>query len=232
MKKLIALLLVLILLANLAVIYLLVQNNRLLQQTLDSSVLRVMDMKTGTDSREETQPREGTPSQRPNADGDAVILVQVAEEKYLEADGSWQFHFSIENTTSTDLYIRSLTYQDNGDAMDQRMVDQDPMLFEAMMGPNPGETPLKPGDVMVWGDGHPGEHLTSRTYRFEFVGDDGVTYIAEYAYDLRMEMRDGMTPQGMDYSSDQGKDLLTLRHEANFEMGVAEGVSWVPVNIL
>jgi len=232
MKKLTAVLLVLLLLSNLVVIGLLVQNNCLLRQTLDATTVRVKDMKPNADSPEATVPPAPKPPQTPSAGGETVMLVQVAEEKYLEPDGAWHFNFHIENTTSTNLYIHSLTFLDNGDSVDKRLVDQDPMLFEMMMGPNPGEKALKPGEVMFWGDGHPGEHLVTRTYRFEFLGEDGVTYVAEYAYDLRMETREGTVPTAMDYSNDRGQDLLTLRHEADFEMGVAEGVSWVPVNRL
>lgn len=229
MKKLIAVLLALVLLTNLAVVWLLMQNNRLLQQMLEVPAAQGKDV---NNVQMDAQPPQSAAPQLPDANGDAVYLVQVAEEKYLEEDGAWHFHFAIENTTNTDLYIRSLAFLDNGDGMDLRLVDQDPRLFGDMMGPDPENTPLKPGEVMVWGDGHPGEYLITRTYRFEFLGADGVTYVAEYAYDLRMEMRDGAAPQLRDYSTDRGQDLLTLRHEADFEMGVAEDVFWVPVNTL
>lgn len=231
MKKLIAVLLSLVLLSNLAMVYLQIQNNRLLQNLAVSNA-RVKDMKIGSGSPESTAPMGQNGSQGPIANGERVMLVQVSEVKYLEPDGAWHFNFLIENTTSTNLYIRSLTFLDNEESVDKRLVHQDPMLFETMMGPNPGQTPLMPGERMLWGDGHPGEYLVSRTYTFEFLGEDGVTYVAEYAYDLRMEIREGMDPAAMDYSSDRGQDLLTLRHDAEFEMGVAEGVSWVPVNML
>lgn len=231
MKKLIAVLLALVLLSNLVQIALLAQNNRLLRQMLEASTLGVSDMKGNSDSRTEEPQRENTP-QLPQPNGETVMLVQVAEEKYVEADGSWHFRFRIENTAPVNLYVRSLTFLDNGGDEDMRTVDRDPMLFESMMGPNPGEAPLKPGDVLIWEDAHPGEYLTCRTYRFAFLGEDGLTYVAEYAYNLHMEMGEGQDPRAMDYSSDQGQDLLTLRHEADFEMAVAEDVFWVPVSSL
>lgn len=221
MKKYIAVMLTLVLLSNLVIIGLLFQNNRLLQQRPDPVSVRVT---------EEAPESQNAPT--PQSSEDEKILVQVAEEKYLEPDGVWRFEFAIENTTSTNLYIRSLTFLDNGENMDKRMVEHDPMLFEMMMGPNPGEVPLKPGEVMRWGDGHPGEYLVTRTYRFEFLGEDGIRYIAEYAYDLRMETKEGKVPREMDHSGDLGQDLLTLRHEADFEISVAKDVFWVPVNIL
>ena len=226
MKKLIALLLAMLLVTNLAVVWLLLENNRLLKQTLSSPGVQAPELKNDAASPQVLP-------QQPQPGGDVRYLDQVSEVKFLEADGSWHFQFNIKNTASTNLYIRSLTFLDNGESQDKRLVEQDPMLFEMMMGPDPAETPLLPGEVMMWGDGHPGEHLITRTYRFEFLGDDGVTYIAEYAYDLRMETADGQpSPYGLDYSSDPGQDLFTLRHEADFQVEVADGVYWVPVNTL
>ena len=224
MKKLIAVLLVLLLISNVAIIVLIAQNNRLLRENLENSGNVVLE--------EEQLPGQKEEQNIPVEGGDSFELIHIAEDKYLTPPNDWIFEFRIVNTAECEIFIKELVIIDNG-GENQFFANKNerPELLEMMMGPNFENTPLMPGDVMQWGDAHPGENLTDRTYKFIFSGTDGNEYTATFEYNLIMEIG-GNYNMNVDYSTDSGKDLLTLRHDANFQIEVFENVFWVPISSL
>lgn len=224
MKKLTNILLALLLLTNIGNMYLLFENNRLLKGGLASG---------GSNIHMNNNPDNTGPHIESN--GNTIELVHDSRELYLDQNGSWIFTFTFPNSTDENLYIRSLTfiddYLDGNSGEDMRTIDSDPMLFESMMGPEFRSKALKPGDIFNWGDGHPGEYLKHRVYRFIFIGESGTEYSATFEFSLILQQADNPFAN-VDYSTDQGKDLLTIRHDANFNIEVHDNIYWVPINIL
>ncbi len=220
MKKLIAALLSLLLVSNIAIIFLLAENNRLLKENFNIPQKEVTEKEDKIpEDKEENSASEGS--------GNSVELIHVVDEKFLTPPNDWIFEFRITNTADCEIFIEALVITDNG-GENQFFANKYERreLLEMMMGQDFEKTPLLPGDVMQWGDAHPGEYLTDRTYQFIFRGADGNEYTATYEYKLIMEFGEefGVTS---DYSEDSGKDLLTLRHDADYEVEVFEGVSWI-----
>jgi hypothetical protein len=170
MKKIIAALLSLLLVSNIAVIVLLSQNNRLLKEYLGG---------------------EQGGSQISGNNGNSVELMYVAEDKYLTPPNDWFFNFEIQNTADENIFIYSLTftdsYLDGGCGESLVTINDDPMLFENMMGPEFRTRPLVPGETLVWQDARLGEELSGRTYKFTFIGESGTEYTAIFDYNLIME---------------------------------------------
>ena len=224
MKKIIAVLLSLLLVSNVAVIVLLFQNNRLLKENLENSQKAVFGEEENPEQNEGHNPSEPT--------GNTAELIRVVDDKFLTPPNDWIFEFNIHNNVDCDLYIEELIITDNGGENEFfANKNERPELLEMMMGPDFETTPLRPGDVMQWNDAHPGENLTDRTYQFVFRGADGNAYTATYEYNLIMEFGESYN-MNADYSADSGKDLLTLRHDADFGIEVFDGVYWVPVSSL
>jgi hypothetical protein len=129
MKKLIAALLSLLLVSNIAIIILLAQNNRLLKENFGGGMIS-------------------------GSNGNSTELMNVAEDKYLTEPNDWRFDFNIKNTTGENIFIHSLTftdsYLDGGRGESLITVDDDPVLFENMMGPEFRTRPLAPGETRVY----------------------------------------------------------------------------------
>lgn len=228
MKKAIAALLALILITNCVLIYFAAENAKLMKEILSGNIRTeepVQKEEQQNEQQETVPPAEGT--------GNTVELIRVAEDKYLSAPNDWIFDFYITNTADCEIYIESLVITDNG-GENQFFANkyERPELLEMMMGPEFETTPLLPGDVMQWNDAHPGEILTDRTYQFIFRGSDGNEYTATYEYNLIMELREEDKAYNTDYSVDDGKDLFTLRYDADFSAEVYDGVFWVPARTL
>ncbi len=219
MKKLIAVLLSLLLVSNIAVIFLLVENNRLLKENFGAPQKEVFG--------EEQVPVQNDEPKVPQSGGNSTELLHIAEDKFLTPPNDWIFEFRIVNTADCDIFIEALIITDNG-GENQHFANKYERreLLEMMMGSDFENTPLLPGEIMQWGDAHPGEHLTDRTYQFVFRGADGNEYTATYEYNLIMEIGENFGAN-VDYSTDGGKDLLTLRHDADYEVEVSKNVSWV-----
>ena len=218
MKKLIAALLALILVSNLALIYFAVENNRLMKQMLENGA-----------------PDSGNVSEeipvKQNSTGNVTELVHVSEDKYLTETNDWIFDFAMKNTTEKPLFIKYLNIIDNG--AEDFICDENnhTNIIEDILGPEFRTTPVAPGDILYWRDGHPGEYLNTRTYLFVFTDSEGNEYTFTYDYNLIMEVGGSAVP-GVDYSSDSGKDLATIFYDASFSEEVFDGVFWVPARTL
>ncbi len=220
MKKLVAVLLSLLLVSNIAIIFLLAENNRLLKENFNVPQKEVAE-------KEDKTPEDKEENSAPEGSGNSLELIHVVDEKFLTPPNDWIFEFRITNTADCEIFIEALVITDNG-GENQFFANKYERreLLEMMMGQDFEKTPLLPGDVMQWGDAHPGEYLTNRTYQFIFRGADGNEYTATYEYNLIMEFGEEFNATS-DYSEDSGKDLLTLRHDADYEVEVFEGVSWI-----
>lgn len=218
MKKFIAVLLALILVSNLALIYFAAENNSLMKKLLENGV-----------SYSENVPNKN--QDKADSDGSATELLHISEDKYLTPPNDWIFEFAVKNTTDKPLFIKYLNIIDNGG--EDYICDENsrPDILEMLMGPEFKTTPLNPGEVMYWNDAHPGEYLSSRTYIFVFTDEDGNEYTAAFDYNLIMEFGENAAANA-DYSSDEGKDLATIFHDALFETEVFSGVYWVPARTL
>ena len=174
-------------------------------------------------------------SQAPESNGNSKELIHVSEDKYLTPPNDWIFNFAIKNTTDENIFIYSLNFIDDdlegGHGESFRTINDDPVLFEYMMGPEFKTKPLAPGEIMIWNDAHPGEFLKHRTYLFTFIGESGTEYTATYDYNLIMEIGEN-TGVSMNFENDGGKDLLTLRHDVDYEVEVFDKVFWVPASSL
>ncbi len=229
MKKLIAVLLALLLVSNIGIIFLLIENNRILKRNYISN-------NVPENLPEEEQNGMNTGLETPGGNGGEFEFAYVSEDKYLNENGDWIFNFNIKNIADENVFIYSLNfidqYLDGGSGEDLRTVESDPQLFEMMMGPEFRTKPLAPGEIMIWNDGHPGEYLKHRIYHFVFRGESGTEYTATYEYNLLMEGGGNSGASNTDHANDAGRDLLTLRHEADFSVEVFQNVFWVPTNIL
>lgn len=86
-------------------------------------------------------------------------------------------------------------------------------------------TPLQlaPGEVYRWPDGHPVvPDFDFVSYEFLFTQPDGTMLVQKTACRLSHEIT---YPS---YANDNGRDLVTLRYDANYEVEVSEGIYWVP----
>lgn len=227
MKKFMAVLLALILITNCVLIYFAAENAKLMRELLS---------KDFSSEQVPANPEQNTavvPDAPVSGNGSTVELIRVVDEKYLTPPNDWIFDFHIANTADCEIFIEALIITDNG-GENQFFANkyERPELLEMMMGPEFETTPLLPGDIMHWNDAHPGEYLTDRTYQFVFRGSDGKEYTATFEYRLIMEFGEDIPGFSTDYSTDNGKDLYTLRHDAAFSAEVYDGVFWVPANTL
>lgn len=155
-------------------------------------------------------------------------LEPIFPDDNQQPSGDWSFNIHLENTTDEPITLVELAIIDslNGEPINEPTVFAEADLGNLGLG---GLT-LAPGDTQQWGDGHPVvDFFDEREYIFTFRTDSGEDYVLSFPFDLT-EMTDSMAP--IDYSGDEGKDLLTLRHDAKFEQNVAQGVYWVPANVL
>lgn len=166
---------------------------------------------------------------------EAENLAHEVAEKYLTPNGDWNFQFHLINTTDIPLHFWSLNFIDNGEDWLQTVRDNPDFFMNVSQGIGLDfmNLTLNPGDSIQWGDGHPGEDwLKSRTYVFTFLDDQGKAYEYRYEYQLINSPASGSGELNVDYSGDPGQDLLTLRHEADFQMEVAPEIFWVPARHL
>jgi len=141
--------------------------------------------------------------------------------------GDWSFNIRLENSGNDALTLESLQIIDKMDDM-----PFGEFFFAGTDLQNIGlyGLVLLPGDSFMWGDGHPVvSEFNFREYIFTFRNEQGEAVVMSFPYDLTQMPQNG---GAADYSQDEGQDLLTLRHEASFEIEVAPGVFWVPASVL
>ncbi len=135
------------------------------------------------------------------------------------------FGMLLENTGDTpwELVAMDITNMMDGERLDAYIFEGEDLArlpFETMV--------LQPGQQMHWSDGHPFvPDWNGREYRFHFRDGRGETHVLSFVFD---NLHEKYAP--VDYSTDSGRDLQTLRHDANFEVEVFSGVYWVPASAL
>lgn len=135
------------------------------------------------------------------------------------------FGMMLENTGDTPWEMVSMDITNRMDGQDVGAYifegeDLAGLPFETMV--------LQPGQQMFWNDGHPlVPDWNGREYRFHFRDARGETHVLSFVFD---KLHEKYAP--VDYSRDSGRDLQTLRHDANFEVEVFPGVYWVSASAL
>lgn len=135
--------------------------------------------------------------------------------------GDWTFSVVLENTGDTPWELESMDIA--------HLMNDEPlgtMIFEGANLDNIGlgGLVLQPGQCQNYIDGHPVvSDWNAAEYRFHFKDGNGQTQTLTFRFDDLDKQN-----QTADYSQDQGKDLKTLRHDASYEVEVADGVYWVP----
>ena len=139
--------------------------------------------------------------------------------------GDWVFPFLFENKGADPIELFSVDITDFKDGQQLGTY-----IFEASDLENLGlgNLVIQPGESFSWMDGHPATtEFNCREYRFHFVDPKGQQQTMSFRFD-ELDRQNEPT----DYSGDQGQDLKTLRHDADFELEVYPGVYWVPANAL
>lgn len=135
--------------------------------------------------------------------------------------GDWVFPMVLENTGDTpwELQCMDITHFMNEESLGTT-------FFEGANLDNIGlgGLVLQPGQYESYIDGHPVvSDWNAAEYRFFFVDGNGQQQTLTFRFDDLDKQN-----QTADYSQDQDKDLKTLRHDASYEVEVADGVYWVP----
>lgn len=136
--------------------------------------------------------------------------------------GDWFFPIVLENTGDSNwtLFAMDITDLKDGEPLGTSIFEGDENLSRIGLG----GFVMHPGQVTNWNDAHPAvSDWNGREYRFHFRDVQGKTQTLTFRFE-------DLDKQGMpvDYSQDQGKDLKTLRYEADFRVEVSPGVYWVP----
>lgn len=171
----------------------------------------------------------------PSPEGKIIALVDLHEDMYPVNGTDWRFEFNLVNSSESDIYFYSLGFIDNGQPDEFNIIDHRDFFENIGRATNVDflNLVLAPGDMVSWVDGHPCvDWLTSRTYVFTFADSEGNSYVFSYAYALKTEGSAPTAGVAVEYANDKGKDLLTLRHKAKFEIEVYEGVYWVSARTL
>ncbi len=143
------------------------------------------------------------------------------------------------NTTGSEVTLTDIII---ADYMDGEKVRDDFILPAQNVLP-PDALTAAPGEEVFFEDWHPAldalEIFDERHYIFVFITSDGGEFRQEYVYMLD-PIREEILAQNQtqiqagstDYSQDEGRDLLTLRYDANFSVEVYPGVYWVSARTL
>ena len=138
-----------------------------------------------------------------------------------EPAGDWTFPVLLENTSDTPWTLQSMDIT--------HLMNETPLGTSIFQGPDLnniglGGLVLQPGERYNYIDGHPVvSDWNAAEYRFHFKDSNNQTQVLTFRFaDLDKQS------QPADYTQDQGKDLKTLRHDADFQVEVSKGVYWVP----
>ena len=160
---------------------------------------------------------------------DMLACGGVPAEEQPAPTGDFFFPILLENTTGITLHLVAMDITE--------LKGAEPLGTAIFEGEEPlsriglGGLALQPGDTFPWNDAHPATNeWDGREYRFHFAAEPGGSTWVETMTFRFENLTAGNVPA--DYSADNGKDLKTLRHEASFEVEVADGVFWVPAATL
>ena len=161
--------------------------------------------------------------------GEASLDAQVI----LENGTDYHFHMDLFNGTDRELTLQELIITDyeNGNKGEDYPLDIRQFQGWAFYT-------LAPGTGDGFDDWHPNPApFDSRDYTIVYQDEDKNEYRVTFTFDLagapEVDVNYGSSDaSGLDYSQDQGKDLMTLRYDADFEEEVYPGVYWVPARSL
>ena len=191
-----------------------------------SVVLSAVDADSaGTDSNEQIVVQTDAPD---ISGGEEIVVTDTMLAPENGTD--WHFTFVLENTTDSAITMQTIYIHDymGGEELGCSELARDVFPNLGLVN-NGNDLILAPGEMQPWDDWHPVvDHFDARSYRFVFTKENGEVIIYTFRFALSMEG----AAQNVDYSGDAGRNLLTLRHDADFCVEVSDGVSWVPVNVL
>lgn len=161
--------------------------------------------------------------------GEASLDAQVI----LENGTDYHFHMDLFNGTDRELTLQELIITDyeNGNKGEDYPLDIRQFQGWAFYT-------LAPGTGDGFDDWHPNPApFDVRDYTIVYQDEDKNEYRVTFTFDLagapEVDVNYGSSDaSGLDYSQDQGKDLMTLRYDADFEEEVYPGVYWVPARSL
>ena len=170
--------------------------------------------------------KEGAPTGNLSTeDPNFVPWLEDAQTLYLQETGDWRFTSAFQNDTGSVLTLQHVNIVDVMNGADIEPFILTPDQLQGI------QTTLQPGEQFIFVDGHPQvDHFNGRRYIFTFRDASGKEVIRECRFNLYNGLDPAIAP--VDYSVDEGKDLKTLRHTANFAVNVAPGVDWVPAAVL
>lgn len=150
-----------------------------------------------------------------------IMPSENSDSSTEQPTGDWVFPMVLENTGDTpwELQCMDITHFMNEESLGTT-------FFEGANLDNIGlgGLVLQPGQYESYIDGHPVvSDWNAAEYRFFFVDGNGQQQTLTFRFDDLDKQN-----QTADYSQDQDKDLKTLRHDASYEVEVADGVYWVP----
>ena len=135
--------------------------------------------------------------------------------------------FNYTDSTLTLKEIIIISYEDGGSSeyhFNQEQLDSTPVSV------------LEPNTGTLFDDYHPNPApFSARDYIFIYQDDAGNEYRFTAVFDLSKAIPSdapSFPAAGIDYSQDQGRDLFTLRYDADYQLEVAPGIYWVPARSL
>lgn len=154
-------------------------------------------------------------------DSDYVEIIR------LGSDGSdWHFEMTLPGA-NVDLTVKQIFINDIVDGQETNvfLTDDDTMRHMAQLnGINGDKVILRAGKTLVFEDNHPFvTDFNGREILFVLEAPSGETLRYSYIFELT-----GNSLLSADYTNDSGKDLSLLRHDAQYDIEVFDGVFWVP----
>ena len=148
---------------------------------------------------------------------------------YTRGEYQWIFHVNITNDTSETLHLEKLQiFMKNAGTT----INGGEYVFEGqrLADIGLGNVTLSPNQNIPWNDGHPlVDFFDEMVYTCTFSTPTGQKVVREYSFKLSHDKPEIVYPN---YAADTGRDLVTLRYEADYCVNVAPGVYWVPASSL
>lgn len=154
-------------------------------------------------------------------DSDYVEIIR------LGAEGSdWHFEMTLPGA-NVDLTVNEIYISDmvDGQRTNVFLAEDDTMRYMAQLnGINGDEVILRAGKTLIFEDWNPFvTDFNGRQILFVLQVPSGETLRYSYIFELTEN-----PALSADYTNDSGKDLSLLRHDAQYDIEVFDGVFWVP----
>lgn len=145
----------------------------------------------------------------------------------LGAEGSdWHFEMTLPGD-NVDLTVKQIFVNDivDGQKTNDFLTEDDTMRYMAQLnGINGDKVILRAGKSLIFEDWNPFvTDFNGREILFVLEAPSGETLRYSYIFELTEK-----SASLVDYTNDSGKDLSLLRHDAQYDIEVFDGVFWVP----